>query len=271
MQNSDFSRIGNLVARHRRNPFARKMAAVCRRYLAWYANLSYDLKTNGETFVLQTLASFEPRVMFDVGANFGDWSVAAARACPNADIHAFEIARPTFELLQKNTKNGARIHCRNFGLADAPGTMRIRYCNAFPALTTATAYPHPFSFSEIPADVTTGDEYSAAAAVQHIDFLKIDVEGMEDQVLSGFQQMFERRAIDVVQFEYGRVSIINRFLLRDFYAFFRPRGYVIGKIFPTYVDFRDYELGDEDFMGPNYLACLEEKTDYLDAFRGRSQ
>lgn len=30
--------------------------------------------------------------------------------------------------------------------------------------------------------------------------------------------------------------------------------YAVGKIYPDYVDFRDYDLGDEDFLGPNYLA-----------------
>jgi hypothetical protein len=29
----------------------------------------------------------------------------------------------------------------------------------------------------------------------------------------------------------------------------------VGKIYPDYVDFRDYDLSDEDFLGPNYLAC----------------
>ena len=45
------------------------------------------------------------------------------------------------------------------------------------------------------------------------------------------------------------------FLLRDFYLLFAGYGYVVGKIYPDYVEFRDYDLGDEDFIGPNYLAC----------------
>jgi len=236
--------------------------------LSWFHNLNYDLLTNGEAFVLEALAGFGPRVLLDAGANVGGWSLAAAARCPGAEVHAFEIAPPTFERLVANTSRVPAIRCVMSGLSDAEGTVRIRYYDALPELTTSSNYPHPLAYSEIEAGVITGDAYAARNGIERIDFLKIDVEGMEEQVLKGFQGMFGRQAIDVVQFEYGRVSILNRFLLRDFYAFFNDRGYVVGKIFPNYVDIRPYDLGDEDFLGPNYLACRKDKSDYLERLRG---
>jgi len=86
--------------------------------------------------------------------------------------------------------------------------------------------------------------------------------------LTGFGDMLARNDISLVQFEYGRVNIVNHFLLRDFYAFFRERGYVVGKIFPNYVEFRDYDLMDEDFLGPNYLACAEDMVELRQALAG---
>ena len=38
---------------------------------------------------------------------------------------------------------------------------------------------------------------------------------------------------------------------------------VVGKIFPSYVDFREYELKDEDFQGPNYLAVRAARADLI--------
>ena len=101
----DLPRLGKFVARHRRHPVMRKMAGLCRRYLNWYGNLSYDLVTNGEARILEVLASFEPRVLVDAGANVGGWSIEASAFCPNAEIHAFEIARPTFETLKAKTRH----------------------------------------------------------------------------------------------------------------------------------------------------------------------
>jgi|SRR6267154_786016 len=261
-------RLGAFIARHRRNLPVRKIANLCTQYLGWYGNFNYDLRTNGEAFVVETLAAFQPRVLFDVGANVGDWSIAAKRTCRGAEIHAFEIAPPTFAALAAKTRHLPDMHCENVGLSDASGPIRIRHYGAFPALTTSTDYPHPLAFSEIEAQVITGDSYIACKNIQHIDLLKMDVEGMEDRVLKGFQKTFEQGAIDLVQFEYGRVSIINHFLLRDAYSFFRQNGFVVGKIYPNYVDFRDYDMSDEDFMGPNYLACRKDKVEYVRAFRG---
>ncbi len=262
------SAAGRLVVRHRRDFLIRKVAGLCRRYLDWYGNLSYDMATNGEAFILHTLAGFQFKVIFDVGANVGEWTATARKSCSQAEIHCFEISPPTFAKLVANTQSLGNVFCHNIGLSDKADSIRLRHYNDFPALTTNTDYPHPFSYSEITAAVTSGDEYSAAHQICHIDLLKIDVEGMEEQVLRGFQQMFDRQAIDLVQFEYGQVNIVNRFLLRDAYRFFRERGYVVGKVFPSYVDFRDYNFRDEDFIGPNYLACREERPDYIHALSG---
>lgn len=261
--------IGRWIARNRRSFAVRKAAGLCRRYLSWFANVSYDAESNGEGFVLATLAGFSPRIVFDAGANAGDWTLLARRHCPSAQIHAFEISPPTFQILSGRLAGEPGVVANNVGLADRDGTVRIRHYDGLEALTTSADYPHPFPYRELDAAVTTGSSYAENKGIAHIDLLKIDVEGMEFPVLRGFEPLFQRRAIDAVQFEYGRVSIVNRFLLRDFHAFFRERGFHVGKIFPNYVDFREYDMADEDFLGPNYLACRAECVEHARAFGGR--
>jgi hypothetical protein len=103
--------------------------------------------------------------------------------------------------------------------------------------------------------VMRGDEFFAQEGIAEVDFLKLDVEGAEHLVLQGLGDRLREQRVRFVQFEYGRVNILTHFLLRDFYELFATYGYVVGKIYPDYVDFRDYDLSDEDFLGPNYLAC----------------
>lgn len=257
------------VARHRRARPWRKLAALCRRYLAWYGNLDYDSASNGEHRVLQVLGGFAPRTIVDAGANVGDWSLAAALACPQATVHAFEVSPPTLETLRQRTAAEPRIVCHATGLADAPGQVHLRHYAGAPALTTASGYPHPLPYTEITAPVAAGGPLLAGLGVQHVDFLKIDVEGMEERVLLGFDAMLRERRIDLVQFEYGRVNILNGFLLHKSAAFFAERGYVVGKVYPNEVDFRAPTLDDEDFVGPNFLACRQDKPELLAALRGR--
>ena len=256
------------VARHRRHLLLRKLAGACRRYLAWHGNASYDWTTNGEAFVLDTVARFGPRVIVDAGANIGEWSLAAAARCPDAIIHAFEIAPPTFATLAARMAGKPAIVCRNIGLGDHAGTVKLRHYADLPALTTASGYPHPYPSGEIEAPVMRGDDYAAKEGIERIDFLKMDVEGMEPAVLEGFSALFARDAIDVVQFEYGQVNVLNHFLLRDFHEWFCARGFVVGKIYPGYVDFRPYAFADEDFVGPNFLACRRSRSSLLQALAG---
>jgi hypothetical protein len=161
------------------------------------------------------------------------------------------------------------VRCTNLGLSDAAGEVTLRHYPGLPALTTATDYPHPFPSTELLGRVEPGDALAARLGVERIDLLKIDVEGMEPRVLAGFSGCFERGAIELVQFEYGRVNILSRFLLRDFYAFFTERGYRVGKLYPERVDFRPYDLADEDFLGPNYVACRSLRADLVEALSGR--
>jgi len=259
------SLLGQYIARHRRGLVFRKLLGATRHYQAWHANLNYDLATNGEAFVLDTVSRFRPRMLVDVGANTGEWTVAAKQRCSEAELHALEVSPITFETLAENSGSLARVTCHPHGLSDAAGTIPLRHYTDLPALTTATDYPHPFAFEEISGRVETGDAFVEREGIGHIDLLKIDVEGMEDRVLAGFSATLDRGAIDLIQFEYGRVNILSHFLLRDFYALLRKRGFAIGKIYPNYVDFREYSLDDEDFAGPNYLACRETLVEHIRA------
>lgn len=261
--------IGRFAARHRRNFLVRKVAKACESFLLSYENLDHGMQRNGELFVLRALARFDLRTVFDVGANVGDWTIVARHALPTAAIHAFEISEPTWRRLCDNTRHLDGIHCRNVGLADSERTVTIRRYDGLPALTTMYEYPHTLPFTEVRADVITGDSYAEGNGIERVDYLKVDVEGMEHLVLKGFSKTIERGAIDVIQFEYGRVSVVTRFLLCDYYRLLEGHGYVIGKLFPNYVDFREYDVEDEDFLGPNYVACRKEKVEYIRALRGR--
>ena len=264
-----FPPIGRYVVTHRDARLVRRVAGLCRRFLAWYENECHDPWTNGERFVLDAVAAAEPACIFDVGANVGGWTEMARLRCPSAEVHAFEISPPTLASLRDRTAGDRMVRCVATGLSDAPGTVRLRHFPDHPELTTASDFPHAATAEEIEAPVTTGDRYAEEAAIDRIDLLKIDVEGMEHRVLAGFEALFARGAVQTVQFEYGRVNILSGHLLRDFSAFFESHGFVLGKIFPDHVDFRPYSLVDEDFRGPNYLACRAARDDLIEVLGGR--
>lgn len=251
------------VAAHRRNPVVSKLAGFSRSLHMAYENFNYDPERNGEHFVLRALAGEEVRTILDVGANVGNWARMAHRIFPQATVHCFEIVPQTWELLSHNVAGEPAIVANAFGLSDADGTVEVRSFSASNELATVVDFPHDGPSRTVECRVTTGDRYLAERGIERVDFLKIDVEGAEGAVLRGFSQAFAERRIRVVQFEYGLSSIVSRYLLRDFYEFFASMDYHVGKIYPTHVDFREYRLTHEDFIGPNFLAVAPEETHLL--------
>lgn len=267
----DVSRENIIQAAHRlavpRNSRgAQALALFCNQFLNAYKNRNYDVGSNGERWVLNRTAAFQACVIFDVGANVGDWTMVALAEMPNARIHAFEIIESTRAVLSERMAGKAGVILNSFGLSDHSGVIKMHAFDASNTLASHVAYPHG-SYREHTCPVRRGDEYMQENGILRIDFLKIDVEGAEHLVLSGFGHALETGQIEVIQFEYGKVNILTHFLLRDYYDFLEARGYVVGKIYPDHVDFRSYVLEDEDFLGPNYLAVRRVRTDIIDALR----
>ena len=100
--------------------------------------------------------------------------------------------------------------------------------------------------------------------IDHIDFLKLDVEGAEYLVLDGFKKAIEGDKIDMVQFEYGEINASTHNLLRDFHMFFTGKGYQIGKLLNNRVRFKtQYSYADENFLAANYIACKSSRSDII--------
>jgi FkbM family methyltransferase len=245
------------TSRARHNPVLRTAAKLCHQYLKWFGNASYKPARNGERWLLHALRDEPMGTVLDVGANVGTWSLMAAELFSQASIYALEVIPDTAAALRDRVAQQPRIKSFNLGLAAHTGTLSLRYHAAASTHATFTDYPHGWTGELIECPVIRGDEFLAREGIAKVDYLKLDVEGAEHLVLQGFENLLRDRRARFVQFEYGRVNILTHFLLRDFYQLFEGYGYVVGKIYPDYVDFRTYDLSDEDFLGPNYLACRD--------------
>ena len=252
------------VGTRRTNPAVKAGVRAARALLRGYEGDSAvlrDIAHNGEARVLERLGS-ELRVVFDVGANIGEWT---ARALANGatSVHAFEISPATAAGVTQRYADDARVRVNAFGLSSAPGSITIHHFPDHPALTTITDYPHDAPSTAIDAPVSTGDIYMAEAGVDKIDFLKLDVEGAEQFVIEGFAKAFGNGAIGAVQYEYGRVCILTKYLLRDFFEQMTRYGFRVGRIEPNGVEFMDYDMALENFKDSNWLAVHRAHGDWI--------
>ena len=96
-----------------------------------------------------------------------------------------------------------------------------------------------------------------------------ELEGAEYDALEGFKRTLEKGNIKLIQFEYGYINITTKWLLNDFYHLLNSHVYVIGKVFPKTVEFRDYAFKYEDFLGPNFVVVKKSDTELIQLLKSR--
>ena len=256
------SRLKRFVKINSHNSFFKALAGFGRSLNRYYENRNHDFKSNGEGTVLEKLANFDPLIIIDGGANIGNYSLQISKVIPEAIIYSFEPVDDTYNQLVNNTKESPKIIPLNKGLFSKTCNKEI---NIYRSHTHSSVYdieglPYE-ALRKVPINLVKGDDFVKEYKIDRIDFLKIDVEGSEFDVLTGFTDSFKRGIIRAVQFEYGYINITTKKLLIDFYKFFESHNYIVGKIFPKIVEFREYNYLYEDFIGPNFIAVnrSEEK------------
>ena len=156
-----------------------------------------------------------------MGANTGDYALMANQLVPGAKIHAFEPLPSTFKILESRLAGTPGVRLNNFGLGAGEQVIQLHHHGE--GEVTASAFPlglelqdgHPLQST--PIRIFRGDDYAKAAGVSKVDFLKIDVEGMEFEVMQGFGG-FLGANVDCVQFEYGVFNIASNYFCSAIYA-----------------------------------------------------
>jgi FkbM family methyltransferase len=206
-------------------------------------------------------------MVFDVGANRGEWTCLAMEHMRLADIHAFEPVPQTAALLRSAVGIGVRAEVHECALGDSDGTRRISL--NVPRSELVSLLDLAEGPDSIVVAVRRGDAICSELGIERIDLLKIDAEGSDHQVIAGFDTMLRRSLIDVVQFEYGAWAFTTKFLLRDFWNAFEGHRYVVGKLHPRGVAFGPYSTRLEDFRGLNFVAVTTDRPDLIAELRER--
>jgi FkbM family methyltransferase len=260
-----------VLARHSDAPVVRAARRVAEASVTVLHSENTDPRTNGEYEVLRRLGRETLGVVFDVGANQGNWSREVLRLNPRATVYCAEISEPTRERLRASVPG---VVVLDHGLLDRDGIVRVKHYPDDDRLSSVYDYPHPLRAVWREEPVVTGDRVAAAHGVERIDMVKVDVEGADLAVLHGFRASLEAGRISVVQFEYGYASVLARTFLLDFFELLEPNGYTIAEVHRGGVEPLRYRLERENFFGPNFVAVHDSAPALLDRLvartRGRS-
>ena len=195
-------------------------------------------------------------IVFDVGANIGNYTTEVLSQFPNAMIFAFEPSESSRNKLIENHKAEMRIHIEAFGFSNEIAE-KILYSDSPGSSISSLTKRNLKHFgivmkNEEKVKVDTIDNYCKMNNMIP-NLLKIDVEGHELDVLLGALNVIGK--ISVVQFEFGGCNIDTRTFFQDFWYFFEQhdfRIYRITKNGPLLIS--KYSESDEYFSTTNYLA-----------------
>ncbi len=144
--------------------------------------------------ILGTLAA-EGRfkVAFDVGANYGYYSILLQKTFPGLVTHAFEPLPPTFERLTENLAlNGiSQVHRHPIGLSDKAGEFPFYFYPEGSGNASTVDLSGLPSVQKVSCRVERMDDFVALEGLAP-DFIKCDVEGAELHVFKGGRSTLER-------------------------------------------------------------------------------
>ncbi|QDU70189.1 FkbM family methyltransferase [Mucisphaera calidilacus] len=129
--------------------------------------------------------------VLDVGSNFGQFSVLAARLVGNTGhVHAIDATSVMHEQTRENLalNHMTHAHAYHLALSDTEGTLELTTCvpgqEAFNSLGRPDRTDRDVAGHETVRALTL-DGFCAAEKIHHVDVMKIDVEGAESRVFTG--------------------------------------------------------------------------------------
>ena len=263
-----FPRLQRSLPAHHGNPLLARLDRAATVFHHLYENGHYDPASNGEAWLLRSMADLSPKVIIDVGANRGEYTLLALEHCPDAHVHAFEPIPSVFEQLQAALAHNPRTTLHRLALADQDGELNFWFDPSKTGNTSAICgvqqSVHGLSSAElVRAPAQRLDQFCKLIGIKHIDLLKIDVEGFESNVLHGATDLISRGNISCIQIEYGKANLFSRYFIYDYIAEY-GKHYAIGKLYPNAIRwFQNYKADLDDLMGPNLVMVGRQRADLL--------
>jgi FkbM family methyltransferase len=208
-------------------------------------------KTNGEHKFFWKIKD-NIKIIFDVGSRSDSEFIYF-----NGEVHYFDPVNDFIEQLKKQTNLNKISYFNNFGLGqeNSQSYYYPRYQSFYNRVNSCHVSDDR---NKILLNIKKGKDYVVENDIKYIDFLKIDTEGYEFNVLRGFEDSLKN--VKIIQFEYGGTFLDNNVKLIDVINYLKQNGfhkfsYLTQNGPKTITDFRDHY---------NYcnIVCINKNSDF---------
>jgi len=181
------------------------------------------------------LPKLQVNVVFDVGANTGQSAKKYLKAFADSKIYCFEPVKTTLLQLQRSLRGHNNILTFERALSSAKGTGKMVLegpSDMFFLLGSShDMQPNDATLLE-EVQLETLDGFCRDQKIDHINYLKIDTEGADFEVLKGAENMLSQQTIDVIEVEAGMNSKNKRHVPFDVFSrFFEEKNHFLFGIY----------------------------------------
>jgi FkbM family methyltransferase len=223
-----------------------------------------EVEQSGEAYALKYIGKkTQPgAVVFDVGANKGQFASSVVKILGNEiSLYCFEPSLKIYDILKKNLA-GTNAVCVPMGLSDQAAERTLYSDPSYPGLSSVYQRRldhYKFNLTDTEAiQLTTLDQFCETHNIPAIDFLKMDVEGHEMQVLKGATNMIRNGKIRFIQFEFGGTDIDSKTYFQDFWYLLHEKYTIYRIIRKGLYPIKQYNETLEIFTAINFLAELKD-------------
>ncbi|MDP3996398.1 MAG: FkbM family methyltransferase [bacterium] len=182
---------------------------------------------SGESFVIKNIlkkeTSGKEQILFDIGANKGNYAEMLCKELPESKIFAFEPNFRAYEILKRKFADRT-VKVLNKGLGSDKSVKKIYSYAEDSGSSHSSTFKEVFTkihqvenLTEMDFACTTIDDFCAENKIDEVDFIKIDTEGGELDILKGARRMLKENRIKFIQFEFNEMNVVSRVFLKDFY------------------------------------------------------
>lgn len=240
--------------------------------------IANNMRSNGEMLVqccvldawLKEDAKKNRLVVFDVGANVGDWSAAFlmrlsdSSLSESVDLYAFEPVPSTAETLRRNLGDqNLCLHYEQVALSseNGGGNMYVGQGSGINSL-----HPNPLRGDEEQVAIVraTATDFCRTHKIQKVQLLKCDTEGHDMEVIRGALPMLTDGSISVLQFEYNHRWVFSRNFLRDAFIAIEKLPYKLAKLQSDHIlIFTEWHHELEKFFDANYALVHVDALEWF--------
>ncbi|HEX5692964.1 MAG TPA: FkbM family methyltransferase [Roseiflexaceae bacterium] len=157
--------------------------------------------------------------VIDIGACLGSFAVFAARHAPGIRVHAFEPAPDSFRLLRQNLELNrvANVSIYPSAVAAASGPLTLYTFAGHAEQNSLNPLRAHADARAVTVEALALADVFDRLAIDHCDFLKIDCEGAEfDMLLNAPPELFKRVSHICMEYHDGVTPFTHADLLRHF-------------------------------------------------------